>query len=360
MIPEFQESRELENVPLKPAPLLSVIVPCYNSSAMLEKCLAALAGSDFTDFDVLVVDDGSTEPIEPIVRRHGFAYMKIDGPSGPGRARNHGVQRVRGTYLVFVDADVVIHRDTLRCFAEAVAREPRPDAVIGTYDDTPAHPSFLSQYKNLFHHYVHQSSDGPVSTFWAGCGAMRRDVFLKFGGFDEKLYRRPAIEDIELGTWVAAAGHRIVLESRIRCTHLKRWTLKNLLKTDIFDRGIPWTKLMLRAGALANTLNVKSSQRVSVALAYLTLMAVPVAMVYPYAWSAVAALMAGVTLLNLDFYRYFAARRGLGFTLRVVPMHWLYFWYCGLSFAVGTIQHRLAGSPKGTPPPTSTQTGTAG
>ena len=92
---------------------------------------------------------------------------------------------------------------------------------------------------------------------------------LESVGFDEQRYRRPAIEDIELGTWLSAAGHKIVLDGRIKGKHLKRWTLRNLLMTDIFDRGIPWTSLMLRAGSLANTLNVKPAQRLSVALAYL-------------------------------------------------------------------------------------------
>src|SRR5919108_6570956 len=80
---------------------------------------------------------------------------------------------------------------------------------------------------------------------------------------------RPAIEDIELSTWVSAAGHRIVLDRQIQATHLKRWTLWNLLKTDIFARGVPWMSLMLRAGGLADTLNVKRTQRFSVVLVYL-------------------------------------------------------------------------------------------
>lgn len=308
--------------------------------------MAGLAASDFRHHRVLVVDDGSTEPIEPIVRRHGFDYLRIDGPGGPGRARNHGVRQVNGEYVVFVDADCIVHPDTLRRIAEAFDAEPKPDAVIGTYDDSPAYPSFISQYKNLFHRYVHRASDGPVGTFWAGCGAMRRDVFLKFGGFDEQRYRRPAIEDIELGTWIAKAGHRIVLDSRVQVKHLKRWTLRNLLKTDIFDRGIPWTRLMLRAGKMETTLNVTHTQRLSVALALLTPVVALAGLFLPIAGWVSLAMFLLVTVLNYDFYRFFARHKGLWFALRVVPMHWLYFWYCGFSFAVGTLQHKLGTSHK--------------
>lgn len=325
----------------KPSPaILTVIVPVYNSSEDLQHCLAALAASEFDDFDVLVVDDGSTDQIEPIVRRHGYRYLRIDGPGGPARARNRGAAQVNSQYVVFVDADVCVHPDTLARFAQAFVTDPDLAAVIGTYDDAPAKPSFLSQYKNIFHHYVHQSCDGNVTTFWSGCGAMRRDIFEAFGGFDEVRYRRPAIEDIELGTWVSAAGHRIVLDKRITAKHRKLWTFKSMLKSDIFDRGIPWTRLMLRSGG-ANTLNVKTQQRVSVGLVYLTGLFVIASSWQPLLWLCVAASAFIVTALNCDFYNYFIARKGLWFTLRVVPLHWLYFFYCGVSVVWGTLLHYL-------------------
>ena len=325
---------------------LSVIVPVYNSSYVLERCLTALSASTLDPLDVWVVDDGSTEPIESIVRRHGFSYLLIDGPGGPARARNRGVARAMGNVVVFVDADVCVHTDTLRRMAERFASEPSIDALVGTYDDKPAHNGFLSQYKNLFHHYVHQDSDGEVSTFWSGCGAMRRDLFLEFGGFDEIRYRRPAIEDIELGTWISASGHRIVLDRRVQCQHLKRWTLRDLIKTDVFDRGIPWTRLMLRAGAAPKTLNVKQGQRISVVLVYLTLLSLAGAAWFPWLWATAAIFATIVTVLNLRFYHYFAARRGWWFTLRTIPLHWLYFCCCGVCVVAGTLIHHLRPEPR--------------
>jgi len=320
---------------------LSVIVPVYNSSACLKQCLAALARSQYDDFEALVVDDGSDEQIEPLVSSFGFKYLRIDGPGGPARARNRGAAQVNGRYLVFVDADVLIHPDALARFSAAFASDPQIAAVIGSYDDSPAEKNFLSQYKNLFHHYVHHASDGAVSTFWSGCGAIRRDLFLAFGGFDEKRYRRPAIEDIELGVWMSAAGYRIRLDSRIRGKHLKRWTLLGLCKTDIFDRGAPWTRLMLRAPRVASALNVKPAQRVSVALAGLTGLATLAALRWPMTLIAAAAFALVVTGLNFDFYRFFAAHRGVWFALRVAPLHWLYFFYCGFSVVLGTLLHYL-------------------
>jgi GT2 family glycosyltransferase len=341
-------SQRQHTKPAGTSPTLSVIVPVYNGTQDLQQCLTALAASHYDDFDVLVVDDGSTEPVEPLVTAHGFRYMRINGPGGPARARNIGAAHVSGQYLVFIDADVCVHVDTLTRFAAAFAANPGLDAVVGSYDDAPAAPNFLSQYKNLFHHYVHQHGDGEIHTFWSGCGAIRRALFLAVGGFDARRYRRPAIEDIELGTWLSAAGHKIVLDNRIQAKHLKRWTLRSLLKIDIFDRGIPWVHLMLRAGNVANTLNVKHSQRLSVLLVYLIGAAILAAVWWPVAWMVALLLALAVLAVNRDFYRYFVARAGMGFALRVVPLHWLYFGYCGVCVLWGTLRHYLEGTP-GTP-----------
>jgi glycosyltransferase involved in cell wall biosynthesis len=329
--------------------VLSVIVPVYNSTRVLTECLAALARSSYRSFEVIVVDDGSTEPIEPIVASHRFRCVRVAGPGGPARARNHGARVATGQYAVFVDADVCVHRDTLERFAERFASNPELAAVIGSYDDAPAEPNFLSQYKNIFHHYVHQNSEGKIGTFWSGCGAIRRDLFLMVGGFDEQRYRRPAIEDIELGTWLSAAGHLIVLDKSIVAKHLKRWTLWGLLKTDIFDRGVPWTRLMLRAGAIENNLNVKPGQRVSVLLAYVCLICFAAAFWWPQVLMLAGLIIAAVTFLNADFYRYFLSRSGHWFTVRIIPMHWIYFWYCGLSVVLGTTLHYLEGDSSSRP-----------
>jgi hypothetical protein len=252
---------------------------------------------------------------------------------------------------VFVDADVRVQADTLARFARTFEDRPKVAAVIGSYDNCPPEANFISQYKNLFHHYVHQQNAGEATTFWSGCGAMRRELFLSVGGFDEHRYRRPAIEDIELGTWLTAAGHLIVLDDNIQVTHLKRWTLWTMIKSDIFDRAVPWTRLMMRAGKIPNALNITTAQRASVTLVYLTALAVAAAIWFPVALAIAGGLVLGVTALNWDFYRYIALHRGVWFALRAMPVHWLYFGYCGFSFVWGALGFLISRESKFVVPP---------
>ncbi len=248
-------------------PAVSVVIPVYNGEAELELCLGALRLSRTAPLEILVVDDGSTDGSRDVALRHGARLLTTGAQSGPARARNMGAMEARGEILFFLDADVVASPDSVGRVHDAFEADPALDALIGSYDDDPAARDFLSQYKNLMHCFVHQSALEQASTFWSGCGAIRRDVFLAHSGFDVS-YARPAIEDIELGYRLSRAGRRMMLDKLLRVKHLKRWTFWNLLKTDVLDRGIPWTELILRDRNMPNDLNLQLSQRISVALAF--------------------------------------------------------------------------------------------
>lgn len=246
---------------------ISVIVPVYNSARYLAQCLTSLAASTVPVHECIVVDDGSTDDSAETARSYGARVLATGGRSGPAHARNIGAENATGDILFFLDADVCVQPGTVAKVAEAFAGDPELDALIGSYDTTPAEPDFLSQYRNLMHCFVHHHGRREASTFWTGCGAVRREVFLRHGGFS-RAYQRPAIEDIELGYRMRRAGCRMVLDPDIQVKHLKRWTFWGLVKTDILDRGIPWTELILSDGHMPNDLNLQLSQRVSVALVY--------------------------------------------------------------------------------------------
>lgn len=337
----------IDDVPNE-APRFSVIIPAYNAAAVLERCLAALAASTFRDYECLVVDDASTDNTRSIAEQCGVRVIALAHNRGPASARNHAARDARGEILVFIDADVCVHAPTLARVDTHFRAAPDAVAVMGSYDDTPADAGFVSQYKNLFHHYIHQQSRTDAWTFWAGCGAVRRDVFLRFGGFDES-YRRPCIEDIELGFRLKAAGHRIDLDRAIQATHLKQWTLPTLIRTDVYDRGVPWLLLMLRHRTMPPDLNVTVAHRASVvlsALCFVVLLlgaALPVLDAWSWQRSALYFLpplgmgLALLLVLNRRLYAFFARKRGLRFALAATVLHWFYYLCCGVAVALALV-----------------------
>jgi glycosyltransferase involved in cell wall biosynthesis len=341
-------------------PPLSVVIPVRNGGRDFERCLRRLRASTYSDYELIVVDDGSADGSAALAESCGALVVRHEGPKGPAAARNAGAEAASAPIVFFLDADVALHPDAL---ARAVARFEADSglaALFGSYDDAPTAPGLVSQYRNLLHHYFHQRGEfkegsRPVRTFWTGCGAIRRRVFLELGGFDPKLYRRPAIEDIELGYRITRAGHRIELVRDLRATHLKRWTLPDVLRTDIFRRGVPWVLLLRRAKIAEADLNVSRSQRASVALTGLGLSAASLTPWMPGLGIAAVAAALAVAALNLDFYGFLARKRGVGFAVAALPLHAMYFVCCGLSVAIA-LAIGLSQSLRSTPPATTART----
>lgn len=312
---------------------ISVVIPVRDAGPVLRRCLEALVKSEPQAAELIVVADACTDDSAGVAKELGAWVMELPVAGGPARARNIGARAARSDVLFFVDADVAVHPDALARVMTAFREDPELTAVFGSYDDTPGESNFLSQYKNLLHHFVHQSGREEASTFWAGCGAIRRQVFLEMGGFDES-FGRPSIEDIELGYRLRRTGHRIRLCKSLQGTHWKRWTARSLLSSDFLDRALPWTTLISRERRMLDDLNLRWSSRVSVVLAWCLIAGLALA----WAWPALlvpAALSAGALLwINRSLYRFLARKRGFLFALQAVPWHWLYFLYSGLAFAI--------------------------
>lgn len=338
--------------PMSAGPILSVIVPAHNAAGVLPRSLGALRNSDLPRdrWELIVVDDGSDDETSLIAARYADTVVTLPGrPHGPAYARNRGFEVSRGGIIAFIDADCVAHHDTLSRFVERFGNQPEVGAVFGSYDDHPPATGIMSQYRNLIHHHVHHRNAGPVETFWAGAGAVRREVFSEAGMYDEWHYGRPQIEDIELGGRIRRLGKGILLDPAIQVTHLKKWTLASVIRTDLRDRGIPWARLLMHRGAMMSTasLNLRWAEKLNTILVWLaTLLLIVAPIVWSVApiWLALGCI-AVVIALNLPLWAFFARVRGPLFAMLVMPAHLMYYLLNGISFGVGLLLQLLIGPP---------------
>jgi GT2 family glycosyltransferase len=320
-----------QTIPVPSQLTISVIVPVYNGGDKFRRCLSSLTEATPSFEELIVIANGDTDGSRRIAEESNAIVLKFPAPMGPARARNLGARSAHGDILIFVDADVAVSPDTMARVKSAFSNDPELAALFGSYDDEPSASNFLSQYKNLLHHYVHQTAKEDASTFWGACGAIRRSVFVAMGGFDE-IYDRPSIEDIELGYRLTQAGHKVRLCKDLKVKHLKRWTLTSLLHSDFYDRALPWTELILREKRFINDLNLRRSSRISVMLTYGLL----AALIGSYWWSGSFAIALGLAFsllgINAPLYRFFSSKRGPYFALKTIPCHWCYYFYSGAAF----------------------------
>jgi GT2 family glycosyltransferase len=319
---------------------ISIVVPAHNNADELLECLSALERAAPTDAEILVVDDASTDDTPSRVAASGIRVLRRSQNGGPGAARNDGARVACGDILFFVDADVVVAADASDRVLAAFAADPELAAVFGSYDARPRDPGVVSRYRNLLHHFVHQHGSPNASTFWAGCGAIRRTVFEAIGGFDVARFPRPSIEDIELGYRLHAAGYRIRLDRSLQGTHLKHWTLASVVRTDITRRAIPWTRLVLENRGMLDDLNLKWEQRLSTILVALAGSALVLTWFHAWFLGLAASAFIAVLFMNRELYAFFFRQHGLGFLVACIPLHLLYYVYSGLSYLLVWVAFR--------------------
>lgn len=316
---------------------LSVIMPTIDWGSVFEVCARAVGARLGPNDEFLVVFDGPQQQPPKWLSTIATQVLHTGIRSGPAVARNMAARRAQSGNLVFVDADVELHPDALERIRSHLVDASGPDAVFGSYDNRPAARGLVSQFRNLLHHHTHTSHPGPAVTFWAGCGAMRRAAFLTLGGFDATKYRLPSIEDVELGIRLSGAGGSILLDPSIQCTHHKRWTLSTMLRTDIFQRAIPWSNLMFSHPSIPKTLNLSLASRISAGLSFLIVVALGLSVVdSTRLWSFVvlAPAIGSFLVLNGPFLGLLRRRGGARLAIVGGALLGVYYLYSSMVFAL--------------------------
>ena len=249
-------------------------------------------------------------------------------------ARNLGAAQSAGGILFFLDADILVAPDSLSEIARAMAERPEISALFGSFASTTMPDNFAAVYKNLRHHYTHQTSNEEAATFCGGFGAIRREAFFAVGGFNPN---QRFMEDIDLGYRLHRAGHRIWLHKRLQFIHCKHYTLAKLIHADIFGRAVPWTRLMLDSRVFRSDLNTQAHNVWSLPLSYLLLATLFV----PMLWLPVTLPLAAMLLwLNRGFLGVTRRERGWFFAVRAALMCWLGYLYSGIGALLGLLLPR--------------------
>ncbi|MCU0625155.1 MAG: glycosyltransferase family 2 protein [Gemmatimonadaceae bacterium] len=341
-------------------PRLSIIVPVHDAAAHLARALAALQASSLarSEWELIVVADGCRDRSAAIAA--GVADHVIElpwPPRGPAHARNVGAAHARAPLLGFVDADVCVHPDALARMMATMARGGA-DAVIGTYDDAPPAPGAVSRYRNLAHAFAHRRAAGRVSSFWAGLGAMSTARFRQLGGFDAQRYPTPSIEDVELGYRLVRAGGTIILDPELRGTHLKAWTLRGGIRTDLLARATPWMALLLDSARPDEGahLGVGRHDRMTLALTGVALGAPVLGALRGARAEGLAVALTAMALaivLDAPLHRFVYRRAGARVALAGIALRFVHQLVCALAVAgagASRLRRRRPREVHGTPP----------
>lgn len=311
---------------------IEVVVPAYRAEKTIGPCLDALFAAGFSPDEVIVVDDGSPDRTVEVIRSRGIEPICQEN-QGAAEARNVGVAAGRAEILFFVDSDVVVHADVRERLVEFFSRHPRHAGLFGSYDDAPPALPRVSRLRNLLHHHVHQRAAGSASTFWTGCGALRRSDFEAVGGFRTE---EQMIEDVGLGLRLARLGRPVMLVPELRCTHLKSWGWRDFARTDYRHRAQPWTRMMRDPANrdVTHVLNAGNRGKAAVLTVALSLLSLPLLPIAPVTGLALILLsLAALAVLQWPFLTLVKRRLDLVDIPIALAMLWVHYLAAGAGYA---------------------------
>ncbi len=199
--------------------LLSIIIPTYNSQNTIQSTLLSINNSDFKYFrniEVVIVDDKSKDrtlkQIKQIqnVLRFKLSFYPLKRNFGPSKARNYGVKKARGEYILFLDSDVELAKSTLR-YAFEFAKEKQIKAFTGIWHYRQKTNKFFPNFKAMrdwVYWFIDREKYSRYYLFSTRIAGIQKKLFLKIGGFNED-FPEPTVEDIEL-------TYRIEKQAKIR------------------------------------------------------------------------------------------------------------------------------------------------
>ncbi|MDD5774261.1 MAG: glycosyltransferase [bacterium] len=316
---------------------VSVVIPAHNQERdMLRSCLTALGKSSYPNFETIVVDDTGKADILRMQEEFCFRLIRLEKTVNRAKARNIASREAGGGILLFIDEDTLIKKDTIEKVERAFLENPRLAAVFGSNDKSLSQGGFFSVWKHLFQYYIHQTASEKAATFFTRCGAVKKSVFDKIGGFNEADAR---LEDIEFGYKLNMEKYEILLLKELQVTHLKKYSFFSLLKSDLLERAIPWAELMLKYKVFKNDLNLKDQYIASALVSWMILSSLALTIAKPWFYYIFLALVFVFALLNIKFFIFSLKEKGFIFMLKSIIMLYIYYIYSAFGFVLGVLNY---------------------
>lgn len=210
--------------------MISVIVPAYNAEKTIKGCLDALLNQDYNgNYEVIIVDDGSTDSTPEIVSKYQAVRLIRQLNAGPAAARNRGASEAKGDIILFTDSDCVPEKDWLRMMMEPFENDNSVIGVKGIYKTRQKEIAARFVQLEYEDKYDKMKKDETIDFIDTYSAAFKKDIFLSMGGYDTS-FPVACAEDVDLSYRMSAGGYKMVFNPNAVVYHIHPNTLTSYLK----------------------------------------------------------------------------------------------------------------------------------
>ncbi len=321
-------------------PEISIVIPTYNASFSIGQCLEAIYKTKNVDFEVIVVDDISTDNTLDVVRKYPCRVIELEKKSGPSVGRNAGVENAQSDIVMFVDSDAVVQDGGIEWIVEGFKGNPSVACISGVFDANPNEIGWFSRYRDRQVVYWHYSACDEVTVFVLTAGAIRKNIFFEVGGFERQFGVAADIEDFEIGHRIVGKGYKMVVDKNAKFYHFEHSSRFWMLVKKLFKRTRLWMHLFSKSRKFEKNYATPSRSLAAVfaGLSLLSLLASPFVNV---AGGFFLFFFLIFIVLDAGFYAYLFKDGGLFFMLFAVAVHYFFTLVICTGAGVGLLQSIL-------------------
>lgn len=311
--------------------MISIVIPTYNSSRFVPNLLESIFKQALDDMEVIIVDDCSKDDTVKLANKYPVKVIKMEKNGGPARARNRGVREAKGDIIFFLDSDVIVLDGTVREVKDYFENNPSANCVIGVCATKPLNKGFVPTYMAMFE-YIHlvSAKDGKVSVFAPRCGAIKKELFQRVGGYDES-YKGADVEDFELARRINREDS-IFLNPKMLVRHQFVNNFEEAVR-NYFKRAVMWIHLFLKDRQLDNAGPTSPSNGIAAVCSFLSFFTLFLMPAVPAAKNIFLALVIIFIISNLKWWNFMRKEAGLLFAVRALFLNYL----LGIDIIVATI-----------------------
>lgn len=274
--------------------MISIIIPNYNSEKTIKHCLDAIFSSNNKQFEVILVDNGSTDKCLDIVLQYKVQTKKLEKNYGAAYARNYGTKFAKYDILLFIDSDIIIKPDTLTKLI-LLFKYNYIEVMSGLTSSYSHYKNITSVYKTARLNYRHYNTPEYVTTTHGSFTAIYKHVFDYIKGYP--VTKTNAVEDLDFGLELAKRGIKCYMSKDIVVDHYKYYTLWKFLKNDLNRTALFKKSLNKYKDVPDIDIMVDNSMKLNVILSYLILL-------FIWSWKIETVLLLLYTVNNSTLFKY--------------------------------------------------------
>jgi len=297
---------------------ISVIIPAYNREKLIFHCLKSIFGTKYPNFEVIVVDDGSTDNTVEVAKTFDCKIIKLKENKGVSYARNIGSKNANGDILYFVDSDIIQEGDNISNIMEKFEKDSELGVIAASLTMQPFNEGFCPSFVALKYFYqtnhvmIKKNLERQEVTFFPTCSvAIKKDIFERTKGFDESL--RLGGEDHKLGHKISKR-HKIYIYNDIK-------VIPNLPKLSkrfrlMMKRSAIHVTLFLKHKKFEPVGNATMKEAFLTGLVLLTIISFIVSFFFPIFLVITSFLLLLFLFMRSGFYKFLFEKKNLIFMFK--------------------------------------------